>query len=62
MDFDDRAVQTRRRDHDAHEPLLLNHVHQPADNPYRASDAIFVREGAVEAYDAADRVPAAIPA
>jgi hypothetical protein len=26
--------------------LLLNHVHQPADTPFRASHAIFVREGA----------------
>lgn len=37
--------------------LLLNHVCQPADTPYRASHAIFVREGAVEAYDAVDEVP-----
>ncbi len=26
--------------------LLVNYVHQPADNPYRASHAVFVREGA----------------
>jgi hypothetical protein len=26
--------------------LLVNYVHQPADTPYRASHAIFVREGA----------------
>ncbi len=38
--------------------LLLNHVSQPADTPYRASHAIFVREGAGEAYDAVDEVPA----
>jgi hypothetical protein len=25
--------------------LLVNHVHQPADTPYRASHAVFVREG-----------------
>ena len=25
--------------------ILVNYVHQPADNPYRASHAIFVREG-----------------
>lgn len=37
--------------------LLLNHVCQPADTPYRASHAIFVREGAVESYDAVDTVP-----
>ncbi len=37
--------------------LLLNHFSQPADTPYRASHAIFVREGATEAYDAVDEVP-----
>ena len=37
--------------------LLLNHVHQPADTPYRASHAIFVREGAVVPYDAVDQTP-----
>ena len=29
--------------------LLLNYVHQPAKTPYRASHAIFVREGAERA-------------
>jgi hypothetical protein len=38
--------------------LLLNHVCQPANTPYRASHAIFVREGATDAYDQVDRVPA----
>lgn len=42
--------------------LLLNHVHQPADTPYRASHAIFVREGATQAFDAIDTVPAALRA
>jgi hypothetical protein len=37
--------------------LLLNHVCQPADTPYRASHAIFVREGAARAYDAVGEVP-----
>jgi hypothetical protein len=37
--------------------LLLNYTHQSADTPYRASHAIFVLEGAKEAYDAVDRVP-----
>ena len=37
--------------------LLLNHTHPPADTPYRASHAIFVREGAERAYDATDEVP-----
>ena len=38
--------------------LLLNYTHQPADTPYRASHAIFVREGAAMAYDQTDRIPA----
>ncbi len=37
--------------------LLVNYLHQPAETPYRASHAIFVREGAVRAYDEMDRVP-----
>src|SRR5262249_29091219 len=37
--------------------LLLNHVCQPADTPYRASHAIFVREGAVETYDRVGEIP-----
>ena len=37
--------------------LLINHVSQPADTPYRASHAIFVREGATRAYDEVDLVP-----
>jgi hypothetical protein len=37
--------------------LLLNHVCQPADTPYRASHAIFVREGADETYSKVDEVP-----
>ncbi len=37
--------------------LLLNHLCQPADSPYRASHAIYVREGAEEAYDEVDKVP-----
>lgn len=40
--------------------LLLNYVHQPAATPFRASHAIFVREGATEAYDAIDQVPEVI--
>ena len=42
--------------------LLLNYTHQPADNPYRASHAIFVHEGAERRYDAIDTVPAAMQA
>ena len=37
--------------------LLLNHVCQPAETPYRASHAIFIREGATQTYDAVNQVP-----
>lgn len=37
--------------------LLLNHICQPADTPYRATHAIFVREGASNTYDKVDVVP-----
>jgi hypothetical protein len=37
--------------------LLLNHACQPAATPYRATHAIFVREGAEQAYDRVDQVP-----
>jgi hypothetical protein len=40
--------------------LLLNYTHQPADNPYRSSHAIFVLEGASVAYDRSDEVPDAM--
>ena len=40
--------------------LLLNHVCQSADTPYRASHAIFIREGATQQYDAVDQVPASL--
>jgi hypothetical protein len=40
--------------------LLLNYTHQPADNPYRASHAIFVLEGARVAYDRVGEVPEAM--
>lgn len=42
--------------------LLVNHLHQPADTPYRASHAIFVREGATGACDVVDAVPESIRA
>jgi hypothetical protein len=46
------------RDADPGETLLLvNWTHQPAPTPYRASHAIFVREGAEHAYDRVDEVP-----
>jgi hypothetical protein len=37
--------------------ILINHEHQPAPTPYRASHAIFVREGATAAYDRVGEVP-----
>ena len=37
--------------------LLLNHVSQPAPTPYRASHAIYVREGATHTYDTINQVP-----
>ena len=40
--------------------LLLHHVHQPADTPFRASHAIYVREHAVQAYPAPGEMPAAL--
>ena len=40
--------------------LLVNHEHQPAATPYRASHAIFVREGATTAYAREDEIPEAM--
>jgi hypothetical protein len=40
--------------------LLLNYTHQPANNPYHASHAIFVAEGAKQRYDRVDEVPQAM--
>lgn len=37
--------------------LLLNYTHQPAATPFRASHAIYLREGATQTYDARDEVP-----
>lgn len=37
--------------------FLLNFEHQPAPTPYRASHAIFVREGARERYDRHGEIP-----
>ena len=37
--------------------LLLNHISQIADTPYRATNAIFIWEGAAETYDQVDRIP-----
>lgn len=40
--------------------LLVNHTHQPADTPYRASHAVFVREGAEASYDRVNEIPEAL--
>ena len=40
--------------------LLVNHCHLPTDSPYRASHAIYVREGVAQARPGAGEVPAAI--
>jgi hypothetical protein len=40
--------------------LLVNYVHQPADTPYRASHAIFVRERDVAPTYMIDDIPAAM--
>jgi hypothetical protein len=37
--------------------LLLNHVCQPADTPYRATHAIFVIEGAEHTYQRVNEIP-----
>jgi Protein of unknown function (DUF1203) len=37
--------------------LLLNHVCQPADTPYRASHAIYILEGAEKTYVGVDEIP-----
>ena len=37
--------------------LLINYIHLNADTPYRASHAIFVREGATVSYDQVDEIP-----
>ena len=40
--------------------ILVNYIHQPAENPYHASHAIFVLEGAEAAYDRTNEIPEAI--
>jgi hypothetical protein len=37
--------------------LLVNHLHQGADTPYRSSHAVFIREGASEPRTLIDRLP-----
>jgi|HubBroStandDraft_2_1064218.scaffolds.fasta_scaffold110423_2 hypothetical protein len=37
--------------------ILMNYTHLDAASPYRSSHAIYVREGAGQAYDAIDEVP-----
>jgi hypothetical protein len=42
------------------ELLLVNHLYQPADSPYRGSHAIYVRKSASEAAMIEDRLPPAL--
>jgi hypothetical protein len=37
--------------------ILANYVHQPADTPYRASHAVYVREWAKRRFDAINELP-----
>lgn len=37
--------------------LLINYQHQPAQTPYQASHAIFIREGALKAYQEINIIP-----
>jgi hypothetical protein len=37
--------------------ILLNYEHMDKPSPYRSSHAIFIREGAGEAYDRVDEIP-----
>lgn len=37
--------------------LLVNHMHQPAASPYRASHAVYVFEHPRETFDAVDHIP-----
>jgi len=39
------------------ELLLINHEHQSANSPYRASHAIFIRDGLEKAGECVDRLP-----
>jgi hypothetical protein len=40
--------------------LLMNHLHQPAQTPFRAAHAIFVRERGGEIFDEVNVVPPAL--
>ena len=40
--------------------LLVNYEHQPARTPYRASHAVFIREGAETRYDRIGEIPPAL--
>lgn len=40
--------------------LLLNYAHQPADTPYRATHAVFIREGTTAPCEFVDAIPEAM--
>ncbi len=59
----ERSAPCRVTLEDAHpgeRVLLVNYEHQPAPTPFRASHAIFVREGARERFDRIDEIPGAL--
>ena len=37
--------------------LLVNHMHQPANSPYRSCHAVYVIEGATETWEGVDEIP-----
>jgi len=37
--------------------ILVNHEHQPANNPFRSRHAVFIIEGAAVAYDRVNQIP-----
>ena len=37
--------------------LLVNYEHQPADTPYRASHAVYIKEGVTTSFSAIDELP-----
>jgi hypothetical protein len=58
----ERSAPCRVTLEDAHpgeRVLLVNYEHQPANTPFRASHAIYVREGALERFDRVDEIPPA---
>lgn len=53
--FPDR-VEMRDLNH-GETAILVNYEHLPSDSPYRSRHAIFVREGATQAYESINEIP-----